>query len=438
MSDSEDSDGHTCKTACCANHICAKSMDLTNDVHVACALCLSPAAIYCSEACRQVDWIAHACSNAKMMDKPGKLVAVPYAYQDEAPEDVIASELENPLSPLRETYQLAHMGQDMVVSSWSVGEMARPYNVKPTLRGGDLGRGSVPSDDLKVLNYTIGISSLTGQTRTNTVTFAGNVGIDSIWLGNKQNSTANKIAQTNRLDKSTGTLLLWPKHGQKTEDRMFKNEGDFQVWLAIDGKQDVSIEFELLPIKPSFFGRLGRTLAKHFQTRLKLKFDATLKGKNKEANIKNMYVVQAKTQLGLQVTLVFIALPSQLGVVELADVEFSIPLNQIRAKATTGLEKTLTELGLTETEVKSDAFRCDPRQVEQMVGLSMALDLAIAKNAADKRIQNAAGLVRKQTRLLLEAPASASAAAESVPMDVSTAVHSAVNFLHDSHIAPGQ
>ncbi len=438
MSDSEGEDGVHCKAACCANHVCAKVIDTQQDIHVICSLCRD--AVYCSEACRNVDWLEHECPNAKMMSTPNKIVAKPYFYEDHAPEEVLAEVEADPKNILNQAYVFGYCGADMVTQMRfeSLSERARPYSVERTKRGGDIGRGSKPSDDLIGRTYTI---TVTGQDG-NGIEAKGYVGVNSIWKGNTQNSRANKIASLFAGgSKNTGSIVLWPDSKQFTGERMFANQGDMTVRLDIFRKEAVSVEFELLKLKPyNWFERAGRGVAKYFEARLRAKFDAS---KNKEANIKNMQLVQARTSSGMQVNLTFLVLPRQEGMVELVDVEFLVPVNQLKEYTSKTPTETLKGLDL-ETAIPTTTdradFRCDPRDVNQMVGLTMALELLLATPDVEadqlKTIQNAAGIIRKHTRTLLVPPkeGAAAIAAQEVPMEVNTAVYTAVNFLHDHQL----
>ncbi len=424
-----DSEGEDSKCAGCVNHTCGKQIDTAIDKHVICSLCRE--AVYCSEACRSIDWLAHECPNAMMTDTIGKIVAVPYFYEDMAPQEALIDS--QATSPIFQSLLLAHRGSDMQVTQWTqpalVGERARPYTASKESRAG-LGKGSSPPDDLRSRAYEVTVTDVFNvQTKT---TFAGNVGANSIYKDNKENSRASKIASLPGT-KETGSVIFWPEPQFAIGSKMFPADGtDIKVELKVAGLDTITVEFEYGPLKAlGLTQRLGRTFTKFFERRLHAKFDQS---KGKQHNIKNMQILRANTDSGVQVNLVFIVEKRQKKLVELVDIEVLVPLNQLNI---TGPETKSDEemRGLDLSEKKME-FRCDARDVNQMVGLTMALELALntgksmADDANTKNLQNTAGIIRKYTRTLLE---NGGAAPDTVPMEVNTAVYTAVNALYEQH-----
>ena len=71
----------------CANGACAKHIDLeAEQANILCPLCASPDTVYCSEACRMIDWVGHKCDNAFLisaaMGQKQATLFVPYSFED--------------------------------------------------------------------------------------------------------------------------------------------------------------------------------------------------------------------------------------------------------------------------------------------------------------------------------------------------------------------
>ena len=424
----------------CTNHTCEHTINIAQDTHVLCPLCRNAA--YCSEECRMIDWAAHACPNAVRVDKVGTLLATPYFYEDEMPADIIGEELLNEASPLKESFLLHHVGTDMKVTQWiQVGEMAVPYaaEVNPKI---SMGRGSNPEklfENMPTLvnrEFEIIVQSESNNSTART-TFAGKVGIDAIYAGNKENSKASAIAKSfisNLLSKKqTESILLWPNPKLKAGRDQFPRAGYISVELKIAGMEPLSVEFEHVALSNKS-GRLTSLLTKRLEARLKLKFPGT------ESGIKYMQTLRAKTPSGLIVNLTFSVKPNQTESMQLKDVEFLVPDSEIRPESLTKSNEEADAVVAAFRNVKSvssESIYCDATNISHMTGLTMALEYAqaqikagIAEGNAQNNIafENAAAIVRKHTRAMLDGK---SFVKSGVPMEVNAAVYTAVNALHE-------
>jgi hypothetical protein len=394
--------------------------------------------VYCSEQCRIIDWAAHACPNAVQVDKVGALVAVPYYFEDVAPLEALADLPST--SPVYQSYLLSHKGTDDKRTQWTQGPLVIGANavMNPS---GSLGRGSEPPAELMDQNFAITI----WQGDKVVALAGGSFSYNTIYIGST-NEKANRIARLSRFDKHTGSILFWPDP-KSLKNAEFDREGQISVKLAV-GKGNVALiselDFEYGPFKDAgLFGRLGKALTKNFQLRLKAKL-----GASKESGIKYMQSVRATSRTtGEQVNLTFSVMPGR-GKIQLQDVEFLIPTDTIQRKleARSGggvdTSKFPPDISFDEKEIIGAAaapFYCDPRNVDHMNGLVMALELLNvqsahligeeAARATDATLQNAAGIIRKHTRAMNDK--AIAAADEEVPMEVNAAVYTAVNALNE-------
>jgi hypothetical protein len=358
-----------------------------------------------------IDWAAHACPNAVRVDKVGTLLATPYFY-----------------------------------SQWiqqPVGEMAVPYaaEVNPKI---SMGRGSNPEklfENMPTLvnrEFEIIVQSESNNSTART-TFAGKVGIDAIYAGNKENSKASAIAKSfvsNLLSKKqTESILLWPNPKLKAGRDQFPRAGYISVQLKIAGMEPLSVDFEHVALKDKS-SRLTSLLTKRLEARLKLKFPGT------ESGIKYMQTLRAKTPSGLIVNLTFSVKPNQTESMQLKDVEFLVPDSEIRPESMTKSNEEADALVAAFRNVKTVSSEnhliyCDATNISQMTGLTMALEYAqaqikagIAEDNAQNSVafENAAAIVRKHTRAMLDGK---SFTENGVPMEVNAAVYTAVNALHE-------
>jgi hypothetical protein len=423
---SEDNAATVCS---CENHACgrgatAATINTAVDVHVTCPLCLTP--VYCSEQCRIIDWAAHACPNAVQVDKVGALVAVPYYFEDVSPLEALADLPST--SSVYQSYLLSHKGTDDRRTQWTQGPLIGANAVMNPR--GSLGRGSEPPAELKDEMYMISI----WQGDKQVIMAGGTFSDHTIYMGSP-NKKADRIARLSRLDKRTGSILFWPDP-KDLKNAEFDREGQITVKLVV-GKSAAaavsSLEFEYGPFKDAnVFGRLGKALTKNFQLRLKAKL-----GPSKESGIKYMQSVRVNSRVtGEQVNLTFSVMPGR-SKIQLQDVEFLVPTDTIQRKLNANMPSATDLLKSVDMEKEITLFYCDPRNVDHMNGLVMALELLNvqsahfigddASRATDATLQNAAGIIRKYTRAMNDKIT----ADEEVPMEVNAAVYTAVNALNE-------
>lgn len=173
----------------CANHVCSKQLE----DKVLCPLCRDVQ--YCSEECRQTDWIKHACPNALLATKPNEAIIRPYAWEDEMPDEVLNEEIgTNVAHPFLKGYSLTHYGPDGSVSHQDFPPMiidaAAEGGVKPLKVFGTYKRGPEPRSDMDRNIYTIRFEVIDKNDRVinpnNTIEFSGILGNDAVYDGNNE------------------------------------------------------------------------------------------------------------------------------------------------------------------------------------------------------------------------------------------------------------
>lgn len=412
-------------TSCCTNHTCERAINTAQDTHVLCPLCRNAA--YCAEECRVIDWAAHACPNAVRVEKVGTLLATPYFYEDEMPADIIGEELLNEASPLKESFLLHHVGTDMKVTQWiqqPVGEMANVVAKNPLM---SLGRSGAPPEAIAQSTFVLNIFE-EGKT-IQLLSVAGRVGERTIH-SESDDDIIKKVARASPLsEKRSTSILLWPD--MKDNTVMVPRKGSLKAELRIDGKEPLTIEFYYTKFSTNLARRLFSAAAKRLQLRLKAKFPG------KDEGIKYMQTLRATTRSGTAINLTFSVRQEQ-DQMELVDVEFLVPLNQLKSatsymsKLSEQEKKLLSSLDLSESSIY-----CDATNISQMTGLTMALEYAQAQikaGIAESNVQNsvafenAAAIVRKHTRAMLDGK---SFTESGVPMEVNAAVYTAVNALQE-------
>jgi hypothetical protein len=454
MSDSEQ---ENCVS--CANHLCGKEIDTQSDKHVVCSLCRGP--IYCGNACLAMDWASHACTNAYASSgsRVMKQIAAPYFYEDLLPRE-ITSEFDA-RNPVFQSFAMVHYGADMQVSTRIQPALIGLDAVGFAASGDTLGRGSAPGSLLlgrsKSFFVSVNLLNEDNDNVTQSVAVKGTLPYNMIFKENNQNPTARRLAgfavgtdstsqklktifqgARSRFSKSTTSLLFWPdpvELARVSQRTFFPLTGTLNVVLQVENQRPLNIRSAYDLTSTIDDSRLGKSLKKHFEARLQAKFPG------KDAGIKNMHVRHAYANDGTRVVLVF-AIPQ--GVrdrARLVDIEYMAPDQLFDSSA------SLSSSGDGQEDMESKiGFKCDPRDVDHMTGLTMAIGLALqpehlktTDETTLKNLQNQAGVIRNYTRGLLELKTKGEGPPERVPIEVNTAIYTIVNALYDNdslaHIA---
>lgn len=423
----------------CANHVCAKELENK----VLCPLCRK--AQYCSEACRQTDWVKHACPNASISSKANDVPVIEYAYEDEMPADVLAEEIgENIAHPFLQAYTTTHYTTDgHVEHNYYPPTIDADAAVKRESAFGSYKRGAEPPGDLKTEAYTISVIILNDSgSEVNRVNITGSIQNDAIYTGNDSERMKKLLGDmamgegkekfTDRVrrygrkllsfgSKEGGSVILWPNLQTQNKDVLkFKmpEEGTiiFELYQGISPNARKIYE---LRGPYSFRGarkmsRFTRAFQKRLTQRLRAKFP------NDSDNIKNMatYRMEAGGQ-----RVVFTVEPISNTGVFLRDVEFAVNTSQFRFASSEGqFVDNLKDAGMMESESNINMrIGVDPTSVSQMTGLVMCLETKVAQG----HDYNSAPL-RNYAR---ELNAAGSIDEDAIPDHIHTAIYTAVNRL---------
>lgn len=477
----------------CANHVCVSSPsasgggrgDATSE-GVDCPHCHSVA--YCSEQCRYVDWVKHDCANVVRVGARADTLFVPYHYED----TMTLTELGEPdmRSPLVQSYVAVHHGEDHTVVQTEVPALiSADSETGWTAQFITPGRGVDPTQDetLARLSYEIRVSQPNEESPERDLlqqSFFGTFPRDTIYDGNddprvaallgkktkqetatatqKKPSFAKRFANAfgraarrviSAADKIKSSVIFWPLISDATYTSQYDITGNLKIELFIgNGNNMHSVGnirggYDMSPTRLQ--SGVSATVKKAFELRLGGK--ASLRS---TAGLRSM-----RAQAQGVIAVVTMEIEKKNKFVTVRDIELVVPVQLLKSKLYNGgavrklsdvdmdVVRTLTEVDREEegatvpvySQLSSPiAFRCDPSSTAQLVGLTMALENTFATNkraAADASLQQAAGVVRKYTRACLDAPASAGASRQDVPMDVNTAIRSATEKLYEYNVS---
>ena len=372
----------------CANHICNAPLSGEAD-HVACSLC--KAAVYCSTKCQAMDWLKHDCPNVVHVDHVDAQVMVPYYYEDRLP--VATVEKLNVQDPVFAAYSIVHHGTNQVVSH----RIQEPllYNL---IGAAEEQQQEMPKEDVK---YTVTITTEDGQKHV----ISGSSLKDVVLAANKHNTTAAKLAAAEPVEGA----LYWKPIAKEIRVPL---AGALDFTFQMEGKEPISIG-GLYNIQAEELPALSKEVKKAMDQQLRLKF--------KTADPTAFRVLQVGDAAGNRVAVAF-KLDQKKDTATLADVEFL------------AAPDSFLENPHKENQMQSVDFECNPRKVEDLVGLTMTLERHIQMNAsflgeqAKVRLETVAGVIHKHTRAILDGKRSVN---DDIPAEVDTAIYTAMGELYD-------
>jgi hypothetical protein len=283
-------------TVMCANGACAKHLDLSKDTpNVLCPLCASTDTVYCSEACRMIDWVGHKCDNAFLIaaavGQKQATLFVPYHFEDRldakehkqwvesmTPEARIEAENQHYL------LQVNHPDQTVSQHLIRVGESLTFRPMDPKLET-VFRRGAEPHPAVKEASFRIKITVGTSTV----ISMEGNVDAHAIYKNHKTKDTdmGGKLIQylLNRRKESSDTVLFV----KPTADDALQSlplEGTMTIEVEVNGRP---ITTATGPYKMRAFGfEFTRAIGKFLNPRLKALFP-----KASDANIKDFKMLRA-------------------------------------------------------------------------------------------------------------------------------------------------
>jgi len=397
----------------CANHTCAKE----SSSPINCPNCLSVA--YCSEACRYVDWVTHACPNATLVQaRTVQTSFVPYWGEDGFSAEEIAKLPAN-AAPFQSYTVDTRLPDDSIVHL-RVDPIAARAAYKRQLLTSNTGRGTEPAQALKGSTYSIDI--IPGDGSGSGINLGGIVDIDALWdgnvttrvkklLGRESNMPGQLALRGGNWARSKGSLLrLWPDNSplEHNLDTRFPLQGTLSVVIThpISGHlMRVEGPYNLKSASSRQVEVLGG-LRKQFQPRLHAKL-----GKSKD--LADMFGLRAQYQ---DITVLLIMhVPKGSPFAKLRDVEVAFPQYRFldEPASAVNVERPITSIA------------CNPSSLEDCTAMAMALELRatrakLAGTPVDAGLDNAAGIVRRHQRSM---PATAD---DEVSMEVNTAIYTAL------------
>jgi hypothetical protein len=432
----------------CANHICS---DVDKSAEIQCPLCLGAA--YCSEACRSIDWVRHACPNASLVTaREVSTPFVPYWGEEALAQEEIAKLPSD--SPVLQSWAVTtRLPNDTMVQSCVrsllIGRdvASIPREVPPNFL-----RGEAPPDQLLSREYYVYITRLnpdgTKSDGDAVIMLSGLMGTDAVYEGNS-NARIQKLFGkgkgwrpsdlglkfASKISPKGHHVVIWPDPqnlinfdnesfnvvGSRIRIELSDKAAEYGLGIP-DDAHVIRIEGPLdLSSAAKQHGALG-ALGKQWSARMRAKFRGT---PTRTESLAQMYGYRATVD-DVTVHLIF-RVARNAVVATLADVELEFAPEHF----TSG---NLRRVNINEQSIPAAvALECNPRSVEDVTALAMGLELRLTKarlagEPVDAALDNAAGMVRKHARALMEGKVKL-AATDDVPMDVNTAIYVAVNAL---------
>lgn len=381
---------------CCANGSCKNAVDAEVEYHT-CSLCRSP--IYCSDECRVIDWPLHNCPNVQHVQGALKPMLEPYYYQDMVSAvDAETLAISDPAFQSR-AYLFTHENRNVayytttLVEGIAVSENGRMPMV----------RGAKPPTTMLMDEYQLAIL-VDGQNYS----VRGVIPHDMIYAENQGNPKAKAIAGfgatfgekvqglRRRLYAKEGSYIFWPgpDNVAKAKIPALPLDGDITVDLQLShNKQwttvaNVHAGYELYAKGDGFWKNAGRATKKVFTQSLQLKF-------GKDVDVKQLQVLSYADTKGNGVLLTF-SVDNRSA--RLVDIEYMTPK----------LEADKVTIESESAFAVEDRFICNARDLNDVVGLAMALETHLALRPllgqeVDKQLERYCGIIKNHAYDLQEA-----------------------------------
>lgn len=451
--------------SCCSNHTCTSQFDKTVDEYMTCSLCLQPA--YCSEECRLLDWPAHACPNVVQTPSLNVGFAVPYYYEDMLTAEELQDAPVN--SPIFQSFQVNHYNANRTISQYMVPSLV-PLEKYAQSKDDEapIARGKNPAKLLTLLNtnYTLRIS-VGGRT----LDVVGQIPNDMIYKENNANPTARALSGggatfkekarnvfrgglRRALHHAETSYIFWPPNHRIRENLVEVDlAGDLEVSLRVKdstGKEKVisyvNAGYKLPMPGKNDVSAAGRKVQQMFRSQLEMKF------KGSDLSTKNLYVRRYSDFEGNGIVVTFEITPGSYKA-KLVDLEYIVDAERVKGAEIPGVtqsEKDSLKKVLNEPELSDDdeapppppddkvklksmistQYRCNVRDFEDIMGLSMALETFIANdsNSNTKTLESHAAIIKEYVHKMQD---NQGVAPESIPPEVDVAVMTAVNAMYE-------
>lgn len=320
------------------NHImsCPCCQQKTSGELIRCSLCQKEA--FCSEKCQQVGWSLHqdGCKNIHVISNPSTTLFT---------QEVAAGiDLEDPRDPANQSHLLKFVSPKQTIDFHLIEGTA-----KFSQTGAIVFTGGKPSKELGKKMFRLNIN---GVETPNYI-----VKERAIYKGAK--GIPGQLAGSLRAQDESKLTLWVDKLSQKVSAM-----DEISVSLIIDGVQRANIMGKLVFPKSKWWSGKSRLLP-----------ERGIKFKNVKANI---VVLRGRDRQGNSVKLSFSVDLGKIRSIYLVDVEFSTPLIALEAPMGDRIRANLAKFGEShgqnvELPAATSTFRCDPKSLEHVTALTMAL-----------------------------------------------------------------
>jgi hypothetical protein len=263
----------------CSSHSCEKHIDAAHGEYRLCSLCLKAA--YCSEECRQIDWVMHQCSNVIESSDADLVQAVPYYYEDMLTQEELE---ELPVdSPVFQSHTSLFSNVNGQKREYDIPAIVANEHKKEVValskdNEAPLATGAAPSAKWKNgADYDLDIRF--GGARHKE---AGRIPDDMIFPSNNNNRTAKEISGATASSffkggfvrffrKATGVYIFWRTLSDAV---VVPRSGSGSIALVVNGKDVKKLKFgyDLPPPGKSDVADIARWVKKTFSRNLALKF----------------------------------------------------------------------------------------------------------------------------------------------------------------------
>lgn len=278
-------------STCCANHVCAKAIDVSEhstQENVLCPLCKNANIVYCSQECYMTDWVTHACPNAFLVQGNATQTLFRPYYLEDLMTDKEWEEVQDKLE-FEQSYLLQHRGANMKVTQQLIGPAIK-WRSSSAVFETAFRRGLDPNKHLQALAeapYTVEIRSDSGAA----VVMRGTIAEDAIYENHLPQRFAKK--ELGRImnaffsrRKESSSVTLFPAVDQsEARGQLFPVKGTLTVVVTVNGYEVANHSGQYL--MRTFGFEATRAFGKFLVPRLKLLFPGT------DDAIKNIKIVRA-------------------------------------------------------------------------------------------------------------------------------------------------
>jgi hypothetical protein len=336
-----------------------------------------------------MDWPVHQCANLYQVASSSTLVAVPYLYEDTLSERDLADIPKS--DPVHASYAVMHVNPNRTIQQYVVESLSQ----LPVSDEG--GRGLAPPASSNKGIYSMAIKY--GDEKERVV--KGSVQNDAIYKGNVNNPLAHELAGRVGPLPECGSIIYWPKLGTS----IAAPTNTFRIPFSIEFEAPHLEKKVVLSgyVQPSSSSAAMERVSRRTQQNLQQKLETKFKTAAAARGVRLFRVTDPTTGHGAVLSL------SPKG--DLIDVEMMIAPSQKTEK----------------TEKAEARFVCNPRSVDDVVGLAMALELAEAMDPTNETIKQTIGVVRNHAHALTETDG---------PVPISSQVNAAINVATNHLFAP--